>query len=141
MVMITLGTGVGSGICDIAFDESADGERFLVLNINTRNKNENLLKHYARSRQYAEAAEWMSGEKLPVYVYGHPALYMQCKQGKDAMSVGLWNFFADEVSKPIVELYKSFSEIKFINCNGKIHGDKVYLDKIPPFGFAAFEVR
>ena len=121
--------------------ENADGRRFLVLNINTRSSADNILKHYARSRQYAEQIQWLSGRKLPAYVYGHPALYMQCKKDKDSLAVGLWNFFADTAIEPMVELAESYSEIEFLNCHGKLSGNKVYLSDIPPFGFAGFTVK
>lgn len=120
--------------------ENADGQRFLVLNINTRYDNSSLLKHYARSRQYAENIPWLSGKKLPAYVYGNPYLYIQCKKGENSMAVGLWNFFADAVSNPVIELNKNYKEIKFINCDGKLKDDKVYLTDIMPFGFVGFEV-
>jgi len=121
--------------------ENSNGQRFLVLNINTRFGSDNPLKHYARSRQYAEQVQWLSGQKLPAYSYGNPALYMQCKCDESALAVGLWNFFADTVIDPIIELGKEYSKIKFINCDGNIDGDKVYLTDIPPFAFVAFEVK
>lgn len=57
------------------------------------------------------------------------------------MVVGLWNFFVNTVIEPIVELSKEYSEIVFINCDGILDGDKVYLTDISPFGFVAFEVK
>ena len=121
--------------------ENADGYRFLVLNINTRSGRDNVLKHYARSCQYAEQIEWLGGKKLPAYVYGNPALYIQCKKNNDSMAVGLWNFFADTATEPVVELDREYSQIEFINCDGRMDKDKVYLSDISPFGFVAFEVR
>ncbi len=113
----------------------------MVLNINTRFGSDNVLKHYARSRQYAEQIKWLSGQKLPAYAYGNPALYMQCKQDESGMAVGLWNFFADTAIEPVIELGKEYSKIEFINCDGRLEGDKVYLSDIQPFGFVAFEVK
>ena len=121
--------------------ENADGYRFLVLNINTRSGADNILKHYARSHQYAEQIKWLSGKKLPAYTYGNPAMYIQCKQNENALAVGLWNFFADKAINPVVELAAEYSEIEFINCNGKLDGNKVYLTDISPFEFAGFEVK
>ena len=69
--------------------ENSDGNRFLILNVNTRSDRDNVLKHYARSRQYAENVQWLSGNKLPAYVYGNPELYVLCKKDKNAMAVGL----------------------------------------------------
>ena len=79
--------------------------------------------------------------KLPAYVYGNPSLYIQCKKNNDAMAVGLWNFFADTAIEPKVELDKEYKEITFINCNGRLEGDKVVLTDIEPFGFVGFEVK
>ena len=120
--------------------ENADKKRFLVLNCNSRQNTSAMLKHYARGRQIAENIPWLSGEKLPAYVYGNPSLYVQCKQGENAMAVGLWNFFADIAIDPVVELGEAYSNIKFINCNGRLENDKVYLDDINPFAFCGFEV-
>lgn len=121
--------------------ENADGNRFLVLNINTRNGSDKTLKHYARARQYATQVEWLSGRKLPAFCYGHPSLYMQAKEKDGVLAVGLWNFFADIAVSPVVELEKEYSEITFINCNGRLEKDRVYLSDIPAYGFAGFEVR
>lgn len=121
--------------------ENADGNRFLVLNLNTRSKHNNPLRHYARSRQYADLIPWLGGEALPAYVYGNPALYIQCKKNERGMAVGLWNFFADPTLFTTVELDGSYRAIEFINCSGRLEGDRVILSEIPAFGFAAFEVK
>lgn len=128
--------------------ENEDGERFLVLNFDTRIISGDLYapttRHYARSRQYAEAAKWLSkGERcLPAYAYGNPDLYILSKKGEDgSMSVGLWNFCIDSVLEPRVELDGEYSNITFLNCDGTLEGRAAVLSEIPPFGFAAFEVK
>lgn len=121
--------------------ENADGNRFLVLNINSRFNNSSMLKHYERGRQIADNISWLSGNKLPAYTYGHPSLYMQCKRNEKAMSVGLWNFFADTAIDPIIELDSPYNKIDFINCKGVLKNDKVYLEDIPPYSFAGIEVK
>ena len=120
--------------------ENADGNRFFVLNVNSRTDKSSMLKHYARGRQIAESIEWLSGKKLPAYAYGHPSLYIQCKQNELSMSVGLWNFFADTAIDPVIELGEEYSSIKFINCDGRLEKDKIYLSDINPFTFAGLEV-
>lgn len=124
--------------------ENAEGNRFLVLNFSTRLADRDsypLLRHYERGRQYAENVEWLSGKKLPAYCYGHPSLYMLCKEDENSLSVGLWNFFADIAFEPVIELGDSYSEIEFINCSGELKGNKVFLDDIAAFGFAGFEAK
>ena len=121
--------------------ENASGERFLVLNVNTRGS-ENLLKHYARSRQYADAVKWLSGKALPAYCYGNPALYLQTKRGEDgSLAVGLWNLHEDAIYDAEVEPDDSYSEARFVNCSGRLEGDRIYIDCIHAFEFACFEVR
>jgi hypothetical protein len=120
--------------------ENADGNRFLVLNVNSRTDKSSMLAHYARGRQIADNAMWLSGNKLPAYTYGHPSLYMQCKQNETSMAVGLWNFFADIAMDPVIELDGEYRDIKFTNCVGRLEGDRVYLSDINSFAFAAFEV-
>ena len=131
-----------NGIIPVSYRyENENGNRFLVLNINTRTKHDNLLKHYARSAQYAETIPWLGGQKLPAYAYGNPALYLQCKKGDGSMAVGLWNFFADPALSPTVQLDEDYAEICCVNCEGYIDGNRVTLSDIPPFGFAFFEAK
>lgn len=120
--------------------ENGKKQRFFILNLNTRFGADHVLRHYARSAQFAEQIEWLGGKKLPAYVYGNPSLYMQCKENEKSMSVGLWNFFADVVFSPTVQLGKTYSDVEFINCGGKLEGDTVYLTDIAPFAFAGFAV-
>ncbi len=129
-----------NGILPISYRyENADGNKFLVLNINSRAQmNSNLFRHYERSRQFAEAVEWFSGKKLPAYAYGHPAMYIQCKEDENSLSVGLWNFFADIAINPVVETSEKYAKIEFISGDGTLEGNKVTLEDIPAFGFAGF---
>ena len=39
------------------------------------------------------------------------------------------------------KLDKEYSDISFLNCIGELCGDRVKLCDIPPYGFAAFEVK
>ena len=124
--------------------ENAKGQRFLVLNqvINlTMRSNRTPMKHYERNRQYTNQIPWLGGEQLPASCYGHPALYMMCKQEGDSLSVGLWNFFADAAINPVVQLSKAYTQLCTIGVNGRLDGDRVLLEDIPPFGFAGFEVK
>jgi hypothetical protein len=135
-------TDTPQGVIPLSYRyENTNGHRFLVLNINTRSQADSILKHYARSRQYREQIEWLSEQALPAYVYGHPAMYIQCKKDKDSLAVGLWNFSADTAIEPVVELAKPYSKIEFLNCHGTLNENKVYLTDITPFDFAGFVVK
>jgi len=65
---------------------------------------------------------------------------MNKSDGK-ALAVGLWNFFQDYIKEPVVTLDKNYSKIKFINCTGRLENNTVYLSKIQPYEFVAFEVE
>ncbi len=121
--------------------ENAEGCKFLVFCFDGHFGNESLRRSYVRSRQIKDAVKWMTGKALPAYCYGNPDLYIMAKKNENAMAVGLWNIFADTVINPVVELDESYKEISFINCTGRIEGDKVYLSDISPFSFAGFEVE
>lgn len=142
VVLSDIETDLGTLPMSYAY-ENANGNRFLVLNVNTRPGLDApmALKNYARSRQFADMVPWLSGKKLPAYCYGHPGLYIQCKSDQQELSVGLWNFYADIAIHPVVELSKEFNSIQFINGHGKLIGDRVILDDIPAFGFAGFSVK
>ena len=122
--------------------ENAKGQKFLVLNMNPANSNVAILHHYARSRQYADAVKWFTdGKGLPAYCYGNPKMYTICKESENALAVGLWNIFDDIAFDCVVELAEEYSEISFINCAGRLDGNKVYLSDVAAFSFAGFEVR
>lgn len=125
--------------------ENNDGMRFLVLNIYTRiqskEANSNLLYHYERARQYASVIPSLSRKALPAFVYGCPSLYIQCKEDKDSLTVGLWNFFEDTALSPVVELDSFYSDIEFLQGGGTLKGDRVLLDDIIPYGFTGFVVK
>ena len=123
--------------------ENAAGQRFLVLNFVTDidAKKAYIWKQYARGRQIVENTPWLSGEKLPACAVGNPGLYLQCKVDDTGMTVGLWNLHPDPAFAPVVQLAERFGSIEWLNTAGRLEGDRVYLDEIPPYGFAAFTVR
>jgi hypothetical protein len=116
--------------------ENGKGQRFLVFNCIGKDC-EMLLKHHANAKMIADSVEWLSGNKLPAFCYGNPNLYMQCKEDENALVVGLWNFFEDEVIEPVIELGQAYQSAEFLCGQGSLYEDTVRLDDIPPFGFRA----
>lgn len=125
--------------------ENADGLKFLVLAIDIYEVHHgfkpNFFNSYFRQAQLIEGIEWVGGKKLPAVCVKNPNLYMVVSKNEKAMSVALANIFLDDIFEPVVRLDKEYSEIKFVNCTGRLEGDKVYLSDIPPYGFVAFEVK
>ena len=125
------------------FYENANGERFVVYAFHAYFNNDQLWRSYARSRQLIEAVKQLSGTPLPASCYGNPDLYLMCKKDGDerAMAVGLWNIFADSIPSPVVELDGVYTDIRFINCTGRLEGSRIVLSELAPYSFAGFEVR
>ena len=119
---------------------NAAGQRFFVLNVRTRGESPDVFRHYARSRQLAEAVVLLSGRPLPVYFPGHPALYVQIAEGKGGMTFGLWNLFPDPALSPASEINVPFGNLRFINCRGRTEGGRIVLSDIPAYSFAGFEI-
>ena len=121
--------------------ENADGQRFFVFAFDGYFMHEYLHRQYTRAKQLAENIKWLSGKNLSAYISGNPDLYVINKSDGRALAVGLWNFFEDYISEPVIKLDKKYSKIRFINCSGKLDRDTVYLSKIQPYEFVAFEVE
>ncbi len=124
--------------------ENKDGQKFLVFAFYAYNQwyfSDSHARSYMRSAEFKYAIDLFGGENLPAYSYGNPDLYIMAKKNDSSMAVGLWNIFADEIFKPVIELDREYSEIKFINCSGKLEGNKVILSEMTPFSFAGFEVK
>ncbi len=84
----------------------------MVFNCNGKD-NEMMLKHQANAKIIADSAEWLSGCRLPAFCYGHPNLYVQCKEDKDSLVIGIWNFFEDEATEPVIRLGDEIKAQKF----------------------------
>ncbi len=123
--------------------ENAEGLRFLVLTYDHyfSDPNRNYDNNYYRQALLVDAIEWMCGKRLPAFCPKNPDLYILSSKAGDAMSVALINANMDGVLSPVIRLDKVYSNIRFINCNGELLGDRVALEDIPPYGFAAFEVK
>ena len=123
--------------------ENAIGQRFYVLAFDLIRPVEakNFLNSYYRQADIADNVTWMAGKPLPAFSSKHPGLYILASKGGDTMSVALANVNIDDVYAPEIRLDKLYSDIRFVNCTGRLVGDTVYLSDIPPYGFAAFEVK
>lgn len=100
----------------------------------------NFYNNYHRQKQLFDAIEYVGRKKFPVVCLKNPFLYVMASKDENAMSVALFNIFEDEIIQPEIQLDRKYTSIKFVNCNGELIGDKVYLSEIAPYGIAAFEV-
>lgn len=120
--------------------ENAAGQRFFVLCSEAYGSVERYHRVYGRSHLLARAAEWVSGRKLPAWTSGSPDLYLMCKENDGTLAVGLFNLFEDEALDTEIHLGDSYRSVTFFSGSGRLDGDRVLLDDIPPFGVVTFEV-
>lgn len=121
--------------------ENADGQRFLVFAFDSYFTHEKRYRSYCMQRLLIQSIEWLCQKALPLRCTGHPDLYTICKTDDMQRAVGLWNFFADEVMHPTIELNESYDELECLHCTGTLNGNTVTLSDIPPYGFAFFKVK
>lgn len=123
--------------------ENADGQRFFVFLFNaaTPEKSSDLYHGYLLQLALRDGIEWISRAPLPVSCTGNPDLYILCKRQGDALSVALFNCFADSILSPVLRLDDTYTNIRFVNTDGVLDGNTVRLREIPAFGFAAFCVE
>ena len=120
------------------FYENGEGHRFWVFAFDAYFNNENMYRSYSRARQLVKAVGRLTGRALPACSLGNPDLYLLCKQDERELAVGLWNICPDGIYEPVVELEHACRGIRFLNCRGRLEGNRVYLSQMEPFSFAGF---
>lgn len=126
---------------DAVHYENADGQKFLIYAFDAAFTDESRYRNYYTQSQLFDSIEWLSGKKMPVKCAGNPDLYIICKKSDEGMAIGLWNIFADEIMKPIIELNRNYTAAEFINCSGILCGDRIELSEIPPYGYAFISLK
>lgn len=139
-IITTIRDGIRE-LADTLLYTNAQGQKFLVYGFDAYFTGEDRYRSYSVQRQLIQAISWLTGKALPAVCPGHPDLYLQCKAAPDCLSVGLWNFFADEIDTPTITLAESYSQIEFLNCSGQLNGNTVTLSQLAPYGFAFFTVK
>ena len=125
--------------------ENAAGQRFFVQACRYYTPgysfSDNYLRCWARRRQLTEVIPWLCGKQLPAVLADAPQTQLLVSKGEGAMSVAVLNLSYDEVIDPVIRLDEAYKQITCVNCTGMVVGANVQLSTIPPFGFAAFEVK
>lgn len=123
--------------------ENAEKMKFFVLAFDHYMAGENLnyTNNYYRQSDVIKAVEWMSGKSIPAKSLKNPNLYIMASKDDTSMSVLLMNVCLDDIIAPEIMLDREYSEISFVNCTGKLIGNKVVLSDLSPYGIAAFEVK
>ena len=119
--------------------QNALGQHFLVFALDGYSMNESAFKHYTRGEQIER---WIRCTKkaLPASMLGNPDCYLLCKENEAGKAIWIGNFFADECMQRVVTLDRAYTRIEFINCSGKLEGNKVILDAVLPYASVGFAV-
>ena len=112
------------------------GQKFLVYAFDGAFTSDTRYRNYYTQRQLCDSIEWLLNGKMAVKCLGNPDLYILAKKNEEGLAIGLWNIFADEILKPVIELGQEYHDAEFINCSGQLTGSTVELSDIPAFGFA-----
>ena len=128
--------------------QNETGQRFLVflyegesIYSSTRIGLSGLIKNAPTQRVLVESIPWIADCALPAYCVGNPDLYLMCAKEQNAMSVALFNCFADPMLQPEIVLDRAYSRIECVNCTAELMGNRVTLtDIVHGFTAAAFRV-
>jgi len=117
--------------------ENAEGSRYVVYPINVApDDRSTYFRAYTRQKELYDAAEYISGSRLPVEITGHPDITVIMAQDENELAVGIWNLFPDSVDKPLLKLTFMPSYVRTVGCSAQLTADGVVLSEIAPFGFA-----
>jgi hypothetical protein len=128
--------------------ENKSGQRFLVflyeansIYYSTGVGLSGLTKNPAVQRVLHENMPWVARKPMPAATTGNPELYVMCRKDEGAMSVALFNCFADPALNPVVQLDEQYSRIECLNCEAALQGNSVVLKgRLRAFEFCGFRV-
>lgn len=123
--------------------QNAAGQRFLVYAFTACNSYETGASHgvfrgWCRAAQLRRQLPWLAGRTPDALCDAAPDLYMLVKRDARSLTVGLWNFGADAVLNPRVQLGETWAGLIAVEGKSLLNGTTVTLNEIPSFGFAAF---
>ena len=125
----------GTEYTDTVFYENESGQKFVVFSFDAYTVSKDRFRSYAMQDLLFSYIEKLN-KPLPAICKGNPDLYTICRENENELSIGLWNFFADAVQEPVIELSGSYSSAEFVNCEGKLENNKISLSKLHAFEFA-----
>lgn len=122
--------------------ENENGQRFMVyaFSMEEQHTRSGLLLSYCRGKQLNDCIEWLGGRKMPVECNGHPMLYCICKENKNQIATGYFNYHADEITDAEIIFADKASKIEFINCEGIATENGAIIKHIKSFGFAGIVI-
>ena len=133
---VLVSSGVkGTEYTDAVYYENEKGQKFVVFSFDAYTTNKDRYRSYAMQNLLFDSIAKL-GSPVVARCKGNPDLYILCREDEKELSVGLWNFFADSIENPVIELAGDYSFAEFVNCNGKMGNGKITLSKLSAFEFA-----
>ena len=119
--------------------EDPKGRRFLVYPFHAYEvrQRDRVFRCYCRMSQLVDSITYIRRKPMDVICLNNPDLYIQCKEDDVSLSIGLWNFSADEIYAPKITLSDEYDKARFIQCTGRLCERNVVLSDLASFGFAA----
>ncbi len=118
--------------------ENASGTRFLVFAFEGYLVDDTLIRNYARADQIKDALRYLGGDHV-ITACTSPDLYLITKQSGERFAAGLWNFCADAVDEPTLNIGACVTVTDTIGCTAEYVDGNLRLSRIEPYGFAAVE--
>lgn len=121
--------------------ENTNGQRFMVYAIRIEEMwhQSGMLLSYCRGIQLNDCAKWLGGEDFPVVCNNNPMLYCICKENEKKTAAAYFNCHPDEIENAEIKVRKKAENVRFMNCSGHAENDRIIIDYIKPYGFAAIE--
>lgn len=138
-ILITCGEK-GNEYPDTYFYENDCGQKFLVFAFDAYSTPTDRYRSYSMQELLFKYIALL-GQNVPVKCTGNPDLYVLCKKNETSMAFGLWNFFADRIEQPVIELDREYKSVEFVGCSGTMKGNKLYLSPINAFEFSFISLQ
>lgn len=125
--------------------QNAAGQRFVVFAFEAAHSCETgaehgLLRGWCRAALLRRQLPWLSGRQPDAVCDAAPDLYMLARRGARSLTVALWNFGADAVFCPRVQLGEDWISLQPVLGKSVRSGRVVTLGELPAFGCACFTV-
>ena len=120
---------------------NAAGEKYMVLPLEAYFNRPGWHRSYEAGAMLCDGIRRLTGSAIPAFVGGNPDVYVMAKDGPDGTrAVGVFNMSADELVDQEVRMDRSYKTVRFINCQGRLDGDRVRLESVPAWSFAGIEL-
>ena len=126
--------------------ENAAGQRFAVYAFSAQESLEigagrGVFRSRCRAEQIRRVLVWLSDNAPEVMCVPEPDLYMLAKRDDDSLTVALWNFGADRITRPVVRFADEWNRMECHVGSASLEGNTVSVCQLDSFMCACFTVK